>query len=57
MLKIKFKMEGSTMEIKFDETVSLKEMIDRAEYEGATEIKRILPANRNLTGIKIGRRP
>ena len=45
------------MEIKFDETVSLKEMIDRAEYEGATEIKRILPANRNLTGIKIGRRP
>lgn len=45
------------MEIKFDETVSLKEMLDRAEFEGVTEIKRILPARRNLTGVKIGRRP
>ena len=45
------------MELKFDETISLKEMLGRAENEGATEIKRILPAKRNLTGVKIGFRP
>ncbi len=42
------------MEIKFDQTMSLKEMIERAEYEEATEIKRILPAQRNLTDVELG---
>lgn len=42
------------MEIKFDATMSLKELIERAEYEEATEIKRILPAKKNLTGVKLG---
>lgn len=45
------------MEIKFDETISLKEMLDRAAFEGATELKRVLPAKRNLTGVKIGFKP
>ena len=42
------------MEIKFDATMSLKEMTERAEREGATELKRILPAQRNLTAVKLG---
>ena len=45
------------MGIKLDGTVSLKEMTERAEREGATEIKRILPEQRGLTDIEIGRRP
>ncbi len=40
--------------IKFDATISLKEMLDRAEREGATEIKRILPEQRSLTDVKLG---
>ena len=40
--------------MKFDSTISLKEMTDRAEREGATEIKRILPERRNLTDVKMG---
>jgi len=43
--------------MKFDETISIKEMTERAEREGATEIKRILPQQRGLTDVKIGRRP
>ncbi len=43
--------------MKFDSTISLKEMVERAEREGATEIKRILPEQRGLTDVKIGRRP
>jgi len=43
--------------MKFDSTISLKEMIERAKTEGATEIKRILPQQRGLTDVKIGRRP
>lgn len=42
--------------MKFDSTISLKEMVERAEKEGATEIKRILPEQRGLTDVKIGRR-
>ena len=45
------------MGIKFDSTMSLKEMTERAEREGATEIKRILPEQRGLTDVEIGRRP
>ena len=42
------------MMVKFDSTISLKEMLERAEREGATEIKRILPEQRNLTDVKLG---
>ena len=42
------------MGFKFDSTISLKEMIDRAEHEQATEIKRVLPAQRNLTDVELG---
>jgi len=40
--------------MKFDSTISLKEMTERAEREGATEIKRILPEQRGLTDINLG---
>ncbi len=40
--------------MKFDSTISIKEMTERAEREGATEIKRILPEQRGLTDIKLG---
>ncbi len=40
--------------MKFDSTITLKEMIDRAEREGATEIKRVLPEQRNLTDVNLG---
>ncbi len=40
--------------MKFDETISLKEMLDRAEREQATEIKRILPQKKGLTDVKFG---
>lgn len=42
------------MGFKFHKTISLKEMTDRAEREGATEIKRILPEQRNLTDVELG---
>jgi len=42
------------MGFKFDGTISLKEMTERAEREGATEIKRILPEQRNLTDVELG---
>ena len=40
--------------MKFDSTISLKEMTERAEREGATELRRILPEQRGLTDIKLG---
>lgn len=45
------------MGFKFDSTISLKEMLERCERGGATEIKRILPEQRGLTEVKIGVRP
>jgi len=44
------------MKRKLPESVSLKEMLERAEREGATEIKRILPEQRNLTEVSFGTR-
>jgi len=42
------------MGFKFHKTTTLKEMVDRAEREKATEIKRILPEQRNLTDVTLG---
>jgi len=42
------------MGFKFHNTTTLKEMIDRAEREGATEIKCVLPEQRNLTDVNLG---
>lgn len=41
--------------MRFDSTVSIKEMTEIAEREGATEFKRILPEQRGLTDVKIGK--
>ena len=38
----------------FDETISLKEMLERAKHEEATELKRILPEKKGLTEVKMG---
>lgn len=40
--------------MKFDSTISIKEMTEIAEREGATEIKRILPERKGLTSVKLG---
>ena len=40
--------------MKFDSTISLREMTERAEREEATEIKRILPEQKNLTDVLLG---
>lgn len=39
------------------ETTSLKEFVECAEKQGATEIERILPDKNNLIEVKFGTRP
>lgn len=50
------KQQDGDKSMRLDSTASLKEMLEKAEREGATEIKRVLYERPGQTSIKLGYR-